>query len=56
MNMFCNPTRQLEFIVGYHFTQAQRRFASDANVFASTLIANPEMKAIKSKVRKMKKV
>lgn len=56
MSSFTNKIRQLEFVVGYHFLQAQRRFASDANTATSALTSNSDIVEIKSKVRKMKKV
>lgn len=56
MSSFTNKVRQLEFIVGYHFTQAQRRFAADANTATTELTSNTDIVGIKTKVRKMKKV
>lgn len=56
MSAYSNKLRQLEFVVGYHLLQAQRRFAAEANVAVTAFLHNDSVSATKSKVRKMKKV
>lgn len=56
MTTHINSLRQLEFMVGYRLSQAQRRFESDAKNATASFLNNDELSAIKADVRKMKKV